>query len=104
MRMIIAFALAAYKYCFSPFLPPACRFQPTCSEYAREAVLRHGVCKGGLLAVCRLARCNPLFRGGYDPVPDSFRLSRPLCSQVSSHTPAPAHRHERGATALPQEP
>lgn len=50
-------------------MPPACRFEPTCSEYARIAVERFGVIKGGVLALWRIMRCNPLFKGGYDPVP-----------------------------------
>jgi uncharacterized protein len=110
MRMIIALALAAYKYCLSPFLPPACRFLPTCSEYAKEAVVRHGVCKGALLAVCRLARCNPLFQGGHDPVPDSFSPFRFPYPQVfrqdRAPSPAPGHAACRAkkAAALPNEP
>jgi len=72
MRSVLALTLTAYKYCLSPFLPPGCRFQPTCSEYAREAVLCHGLLRGGLLAGWRLARCNPLCKAGHDPVPESF--------------------------------
>jgi len=64
----IVAVLNAYKKYISPYLPPACRFYPTCSEYAREAVLRHGVLKGALKAAWRLLRCNPLSKGGYDPV------------------------------------
>jgi putative membrane protein insertion efficiency factor len=65
----VAGALAAYKRFVSPLLPPACRFTPTCSEYAGEAVLRHGVRRGLALAVRRLARCHPFHAGGPDPVP-----------------------------------
>ncbi|MBP1620871.1 MAG: hypothetical protein H6Q02_1638 [Acidobacteria bacterium] len=63
-------ALRGYKRFVSPLLPPACRFEPTCSEYMLEAVRRHGVARGGWLGVRRLARCHPWNRGGYDPVPD----------------------------------
>jgi putative membrane protein insertion efficiency factor len=62
--------LSGYKRFVSPLLPPACRFQPTCSEYAREAILRHGLPKGAWLSVLRLARCHPFHPGGFDPVPD----------------------------------
>ena len=62
--------LSAYKRWLSPLLPPACRFQPTCSEYAREAILRHGLPGGAWLAVRRLARCHPFHPGGFDPVPE----------------------------------
>jgi putative membrane protein insertion efficiency factor len=64
-----AAVFAAYKKLVSPLLPPACRFTPTCSEYARAAVLRHGLSRGLLLAVRRLARCHPFHAGGHDPVP-----------------------------------
>ena len=61
-------ALRAYKRHVSPLLPPACRYMPSCSEYATEAVERHGVLKGLALAVKRVLSCNPFSRGGYDPV------------------------------------
>lgn len=60
--------LRAYKRHVSPLLPPACRYTPTCSEYAMEAVERHGVLKGLALAVKRVLSCNPFSRGGFDPV------------------------------------
>lgn len=58
-----------YKYVISPVLPNACRFYPTCSQYAIEALTKHGLLKGGLLAIKRILRCHPLCDGGYDPVP-----------------------------------
>jgi len=61
-------ALRGYKRHVSPLLPPACRYTPTCSEYAVEAVERYGVLKGTVLALKRLLSCNPFSRGGYDPV------------------------------------
>jgi putative membrane protein insertion efficiency factor len=60
--------LRAYKWAISPLFPPACRYVPTCSEYAMEAVERYGALRGGLMAVARLLRCHPFARGGYDPV------------------------------------
>lgn len=61
-------ALRAYRRDVSPLLPPACRYTPSCSEYAMDAVERHGVAKGLALAVKRVLSCNPFSRGGYDPV------------------------------------
>jgi putative membrane protein insertion efficiency factor len=61
--------LRFYKAAISPYLPPACRFEPTCSVYAAEAVELHGVIHGSYLAVRRLLRCHPFHKGGFDPVP-----------------------------------
>ena len=60
--------LRAYKWAISPMFPPACRYVPTCSEYAMEAVERHGALRGSLMALFRLMRCHPFAKGGYDPV------------------------------------
>jgi putative membrane protein insertion efficiency factor len=60
--------LRGYKWAISPLFPPACRYVPTCSEYAMEAVDRYGALRGTLKAVARVLRCHPLARGGYDPV------------------------------------
>ena len=59
-----------YRSCISPFTPPSCRFTPTCSQYAYEAITKYGAIKGGCLAIRRLLRCNPFYKGDYfDPVP-----------------------------------
>jgi len=58
-----------YKTAVSPMLPPACRYTPTCSEYATEAIERYGLLRGGFMATRRLLSCHPFARGGYDPVP-----------------------------------
>jgi len=60
--------IRAYRRFLSPLLPPACRFEPSCSRYALEAVERHGALRGSALALRRLARCHPFHPGGYDPV------------------------------------
>lgn len=58
-----------YQQAISPYFPPCCRYTPTCSQYALEAVKKYGPFKGGYLAVRRIMRCNPFHPGGYDPVP-----------------------------------
>ncbi|MFW5860913.1 MAG: membrane protein insertion efficiency factor YidD [Spirochaetota bacterium] len=69
VAMLFIMLLRIYKLIISPWLPNACRFYPTCSVYAVDAVTKHGAVKGSFLAVKRVLRCNPFFEGGYDPVP-----------------------------------
>jgi putative membrane protein insertion efficiency factor len=68
-RQIVIAPLRAYRSYLSPLLAPRCRFTPSCSAYAIEAVDCHGAARGGWLAVRRVARCHPFHPGGYDPVP-----------------------------------
>ena len=68
-RSLLSCGLRAYKRFVSPLMPPACRFHPSCSEYAAEAVEVHGALKGSVLAAGRVLRCNPWSAGGFDPVP-----------------------------------
>jgi uncharacterized protein len=68
MQWIVIRALRLYQLTLSPFLPSACRFHPTCSEYTRQAVEVHGSIKGMWMGLRRLARCHPFHTGGYDPV------------------------------------
>ncbi|HEY6969118.1 MAG TPA: membrane protein insertion efficiency factor YidD [Candidatus Angelobacter sp.] len=69
MKTLAAAGLRFYKAIVSPILPASCRYVPTCSEYAAEAVALHGFFRGTLLAAWRILRCNPFVRGGHDPVP-----------------------------------
>lgn len=69
MKVLATAGLRFYKTLISPVLPASCRYVPSCSEYAAEAVARHGFFRGVVLGVWRLIRCNPFVRGGYDPVP-----------------------------------
>lgn len=61
--------IAFYRTCISPLLPPTCRYTPTCSQYAQEAIRKYGPFKGGWLALRRILRCHPFGGSGYDPVP-----------------------------------
>ena len=72
MKGIILGLIAGYRRFVSPLLPASCRYIPTCSQYALEAVKRFGARRGFLLAMRRLLRCNPFAQGGYDPVPDEY--------------------------------
>ena len=69
MKKVIKALIRFYQIVLSPLSPGCCRFYPTCSAYALEAVEVHGALKGSWLAFKRILRCNPLFQGGYDPVP-----------------------------------
>jgi putative membrane protein insertion efficiency factor len=67
----VLFLLRLYKWALSPMFPPSCRYVPTCSEYAMEAVERYGVLRGCAMAMARVLRCHPFVKGGYDPVVDN---------------------------------
>ena len=72
---LAALVIVAYQRLLSPLLPPACRFEPTCSEYARQALADHGLLRGLALAAWRLARCHPFHPGGWDPPPTRGRAA-----------------------------
>jgi len=91
MKSVVLGLLRVYKRWISPAFPPACRYVPTCSEYAMEAVERYGVACGGAMAAWRVLRCHPLAKGGLDPV-------------VKDAVGNPTHSQETrmsGATAVP---
>ena len=76
MKKLIIKVIRFYQKKISPLFGPRCRYYPTCSHYAVEAVERFGAIKGSILTVLRLLRCNPLFPGGYDPVPDKKKRKK----------------------------
>ena len=76
MKHVLIFFIRLYQKCISPLIGPHCRFTPTCSHYAVEALQKHGALKGSILATWRVLRCNPFGKAGYDPVPDRFSLRK----------------------------
>ena len=74
MSRPIIFLIRCYKFGLSPLFGSRCRFEPSCADYTRVAVARFGAARGSWLGICRIARCQPLCAGGFDPVPREFRL------------------------------
>lgn len=68
MKQIVIFIVRAYRLILSPYLPPSCRYRPTCSQYAEEALSKYGLFKGGVLALKRISQCHPWGGHGYDPL------------------------------------
>jgi hypothetical protein len=78
MKKILLFLIKLYQYVISPLLTPRCRYQPSCSAYAEEAIQRFGIIQGSFLAIKRISRCHPFGKHGYDPVPPEIT---PPCRQ-----------------------
>lgn len=92
LKRIATLPLRFYRKVLSPLKRgPTCRFLPTCSEYAEQAVMTHGVLRGGGLAIARLVRCHPFCRGGYDPVPPL--VEREPASRALGSTPSEQSRY-----------
>ncbi len=81
MKSIALFFITVYRLAISPLMPPHCRFYPTCSCYAEEAIQRYGIARGSLLTLRRLAKCHPWHPGGFDPVP----ACSPSCNGADNH-------------------
>ena len=83
LSAVLRTAIRGYQLLISPVRPPCCRFLPTCSDYAIEALARHGAWRGTGLALRRLARCHPWGGSGYDPVPERLRPNRPWSGSLA---------------------
>jgi putative membrane protein insertion efficiency factor len=89
MRQALILVVRAYQVALSPLLPPSCRFTPSCSHYAIEALQKHGAVRGSWLAAKRIARCNPFGSSGFDPVPEPIeRTASTSALTTPSSTPA----------------
>ena len=86
-RNVVLSLLRGYKWALSPLMRPACRYVPTCSDYAMEAVDRYGVIRGSLMAMWRVLRCHPFVQGGYDPVVKSSVVKFNEYGATSSSAP-----------------
>ncbi|HBR32287.1 MAG: membrane protein insertion efficiency factor YidD [Eubacteriales bacterium] len=73
MKKLLIFLIRIYQKQISPYKPPSCRYTPTCSQYAVEALQKRGIVVGLFLAIYRVLRCNPFSKGGYDPVPEKSK-------------------------------
>ena len=82
MKAAVIKLLRIYKWLLSPWFLPACRYVPTCSQYAEEAIDRFGVMRGGWMAALRLLRCHPFVKGGYDPVVQGTPVRQPKVERV----------------------
>lgn len=80
MKYLLIGIIKLYQKVLSPFLPSSCRFYPTCSHYAAEALSKHGAIKGSWLALVRILKCQPFNKGGLDPVPEKFEFKSKKCS------------------------
>lgn len=87
MKRVLLTAISAYRRWISPAIPRRCRYEPSCSTYAVQAIARFGAIRGFLLASWRVLRCNPFSHGGFDPVPEHFTM------RVGPIDPAEYHRH-----------
>jgi putative membrane protein insertion efficiency factor len=111
---LLSLPIRVYRYAISPMLPASCRFFPSCSEYALDALRRHGPVTGSWLTLSRVCRCHPWNHGGLDPVPDTFPPSNktavpapggaPASSTSTTRTAAPIARQSRWPTAQRGQP
>lgn len=91
MKRVLQAMLSGYKRWISPLLPQSCRFVPTCSEYTAEAIERHGVTAGVMLACGRLLRCHPFARAGHDPVPQVWNYKTVIRRKLGREEFASGH-------------
>jgi putative membrane protein insertion efficiency factor len=85
IRRALIYVIQLYRHTVSPLRPASCRFMPTCSQYAVDALTEYGALKGGWLAVLRLLKCGPWHRGGWDPIPERRGGAHAMCADADEH-------------------
>ncbi len=95
LKLLLRTLIQGYRLLISPVLPPACRYLPSCSDYAGEAIEKHGALKGSWLAIRRLARCHPWGGSGYDPVPNALHLDHLADPDADRHVAGAGGRRGR---------
>ena len=97
LQTLLTRLIQGYRMILSPLLPPTCRFTPTCSQYALDAITRYGALKGSWLAIRRILRCHPFHPGGYDPVPEVFWTvdTMPLSRAIEKSAQAETSKRRR---------
>ncbi|CZR01111.1 Hypothetical protein Tpal_2603 [Trichococcus palustris] len=93
MKKIFIGFIRGYQKFISPLFPPSCRYYPTCSNYAVQAIQKHGAIKGSIMGMTRILRCHPFIKGGYDPVPDAFSIHHNREHQHSHSDHEHFHEH-----------
>jgi len=91
MRKILIGLIRIYQYAISPYLPPSCRYTPSCSTYSVEAISRFGIFRGGWMAIRRIGRCHPWREGGYDPVPGDEDEKQTTKKHTNEHSAGCKH-------------
>jgi putative membrane protein insertion efficiency factor len=97
MKAILVFLIRIYQVLISPIIPPCCRYQPTCSHYTIEAILKHGAILGSLLGAWRILRCAPWGGYGYDPVPERLSITAGAIRETRLTT-EPTEGHSKGSS------
>ncbi len=94
----VIYVIQLYRHMVSPLRPASCRFMPTCSQYAVDALTEYGLVKGGWLAAARLLKCGPWHKGGWDPIPERPGVAQELCGAADEHRMDPDAADDAGET------
>ncbi len=102
LRQVLTIPIVLYQWIISPFFPSHCNYHPTCSEYTRQAIQRHGLIRGLTMGLMRIGRCSARFAGGSDPVPDRFVLNE-LVDEYRSRSTRRSAQHTTNQSAAERD-